>query len=187
MIKAVRRLSIFFLFLTQLINAVAQSPQDVANGLKDKTVLLRENSGEDKIAFDLQGDSTGKFSPGPFALSGIEIKKVHVADNSVHIEGNRALLIYPAGADTHSADAIRLAPLNQTKVGITIALDLSRPEALMSAVKKIFANTPAEVLSSQTAEQRRAALYTIAALSHPIQQSCPGRSQLRTCPLGSTV
>ncbi len=164
---SMRSIVLLLLLFAPFTHAVDQSPQDAAKELIGKTVLLRARNAEDKLAFDAQGNPTGKFISGPFALSAIEIRKAHISGHSLRLEGNRALLAYPPDVPVGSIDKVIPLGLNKEKVEMEIAFDPSHADTLQATLLKIFARSVTEALDSQTAEERRSSLETLAAFIAP--------------------
>ncbi|HZD47683.1 MAG TPA: energy transducer TonB [Silvibacterium sp.] len=156
------RRSLVCLLLCLPLLSAAQSPKSVAHDLKGKTVLLRGKYVENDLAFDPQGNVTGTATPGPFSISAIKIEKVYASGTTLEIEGRRAVLINTGPSDPPQPADIRF--IGASGVHIVINSDSAHPEALASLVKKVFAFSIDDALAGKTDAERRAELFTLAAL-----------------------
>ena len=81
------------LLLLVLYPGIALHAQSTEAAIKDrllhKPLYLRGLWMESKLAFDADGKPTGKVTPFPFTLSGIDIEKVKLGSGKLEIEGKR--------------------------------------------------------------------------------------------------
>jgi TonB family protein len=164
-----------FLFSLSGISASAQpSPANIANTLNKHLVLLREGNAGDDLAFNAQGDPIGNSPTGNFPLSGITIQKIRVTNSEMEIRGHRNILLFTG---THqNPQEIQYVAIDR-EVHITIAQDVTHPEALSTAVNKIFALDIQSFLAAKNPPQQQAWLNSLAMFSteeQPAKQNATG-------------
>jgi TonB family protein len=82
---------------SMILSAPATTPEALTQRLVGKTVFLRGFYQGDHLEFDTGGKLAGHAVPGSFALSCLEITKVHFTKHSMEIEGNRIGLHFFGG------------------------------------------------------------------------------------------
>lgn len=143
------------------------SVKQVANELNGKTVLLRGMEAGDKLVFDAQGKEVGSYQTGPFAYSAIKIKKVHLSDTQLKIEGERGALVLHAKSNTLLLSDAQYVPLHE-KVDVVVGRDAAHPEALEATIEKIFASSAAEIVGGLPPVAEKIALYSLGADAPPV-------------------
>lgn len=139
------------------------SPKAAVDALKGRNVLLRSMYQEDSLAFDAKGDPVGPATPGPFSLSVMTVSKVHVSAASVELRGHRGIIFFTGSPRDSASKALGILPLGDEEITIMIALDPMHPELTETALKKIFALTPADALSGKSPTDQKDAIYSIGA------------------------
>jgi TonB family protein len=82
---------------SMMLSAPATTPEALTQRLVGKTVFLRGFYQGDHLEFDTTGKLAAHAVPGSFALSCLEITKVHFTKHSMEIEGNRIGLHFFGG------------------------------------------------------------------------------------------
>jgi TonB family protein len=155
--------------------AVAESAKPVAHDLKGKIVFLRGMYSDRDLNFDAQGNPTTPATPGPFSISAVKVEAVHVGGGVLQIEGVRCVILNPSGNDDpRSLSQVRFVPASP--VNIVIAEDPSHPDALRSAVNKVFALSLDDAVSGKSPAERRYVLFTLAVMPGPGQPLSPAVS-----------
>jgi TonB family protein len=151
--------------------ATGTSPDELANGLEGKIVFLRGMEGSDKLRFDIQGVEIGSTTSVPFAYSALKIEKVHRAHSKLEIEGERGWLVFQTTSESPALKDIRFVPMKQA-VDLKVALNEAHPEALDTALHKIFASSPGEALAGMSPDEEKSALDSLGFLA-PLGEQMP--------------
>jgi hypothetical protein len=119
-------LASLFLCLPLLSAAESNTAETAAQSLKGKLVFLRGMYVENDLAFDAQGNVTGRATPGPFSVSAIRIDKVHLDGTTMQLIGHRGGLIFTPtnSSKTAQLDFVEFSP----EVHIRIAVDPGHPK-----------------------------------------------------------
>lgn len=151
-----------------LVYAATASPhQNFAEALRGQTVLLRGMEMGGDLAFDAQGTEVGTYKTGSFADSGVAVKKVHESKSELIIEGNRAVWFFDTESQSQSIDDIQSSSV-KAPITITIARDPANPDALGTALQKVFAASVQDALAGEREDQIDAKLATLGSLAPPI-------------------
>ena len=102
--------------------APASTPEALASQLTGKTFYLRGFYQDDKLQFATDGKVVGAPQKGSFALSAIEIDKVHFTKHSVELEAHRVGLHFfgalPYEDDTKPFERIKVDPKKNMNIEI---------------------------------------------------------------------
>ena len=143
-----------FAFCLPLVS-IADSPNSTSD-LKGKILYLRGMYVENDLAFDAQGNPTGKVTPGPFFISMIKIEKAKLSHGTLKLDGRRVVLVR-TGASQSTLAGVQ-SVLTPTEVRIQVAGEEAHPENWQPLLAKIFANSPKDALADNTPQQQQARL-----------------------------
>jgi TonB family protein len=150
-----------FALLCLPLVSTADSPNSTPD-LKGKILYLRGMYVENDLAFDAQGNPTGKVTPGPFFISMIKIEKAKLSHGTLKLDGHRVVLVRTdAAASTPASFQSVVTP---TEVRIQVAGEEAHPENWQPLLAKIFANSPEDALADNTPQQQQARLDALPTL-----------------------
>ena len=174
MIRFRRSLACFVFCLPLLIAAQSDTADTVVQSLKGKVLFLRGMYVENDLAFDAQGNPTGKATPGPFFISMIKIQKAKFSHGTLKLDGHRVVLVR---MDASQSTLVGVqSVVTPTEVRIQIAGDEAHPENFRPLLDKIFADNAKDSLDDKTPEQQQArldALPSAVPLPAPATPSAP--------------
>lgn len=104
-------------------------------------VLLRGMYAGDKLNFDVQGNLIGQADRLPFGLSAVLVKRVVLTDTELTVNGRREGLEFQKLPVKHGVRQLIAAPVDRkgmANVTVTVARDPTHPEALETALARVF-------------------------------------------------
>jgi len=131
-----------------LSGASAQTTEaDIAARLVDKPLLLRGFWAQDKLRFHADGTPVDLYAAESFTESAIDVKAVHLRDDSLFIEGQRVGLRFDRDGNMSRVPMFGKGLLSSPEK-ISIHIEGTAGSDYQQATHAIFADNPAEIADS---------------------------------------